>query len=428
MLEDIESLLGGLVGRAGPLIRTRSPILEVHYADLGDLERVLPQSNGRKRIQRETVPIGIGVGRDSDAARTGALAEALERYAASMWRDEQFVVTTADDLGDDALDLDTLPRCSAKEQENPYCSWVQAEKNAPLRWVRGISLMTMKPTWIPAVMVYLGLEPAPGERFAFSNSTGCACHETLAQALVTAICEVIERDAVALVWLQQLRLRRIEFTDVTPALEPFVRACPEAALDRYFFDATSDFGVPTVYGVELAAHAPKVSTLIACATNSDPERAVQKVTSDLASHRLAITLERPIPDDPKLFTKSFQGCLYMAHPDRRHAFEFLLGAGGRRAFHDLGANGGDDDAGRLAELLGRLRARNAEAFAVDLSTDEVIAAGMWVVRVVIPQLQPLTFNPNVRYLAHPRLYDAPMRMGHRALPEERINPWPQPFG
>jgi ribosomal protein S12 methylthiotransferase accessory factor len=50
-----------------------------------------------------------------------------------------------------------------------------------------------------------------------------------------------------------------------------------------------------------------------------------------------------------------------------------------------------------------------------------------VVRVLIPQLMPLSFTYRARYLAHPRLYTAQARMGYPVLSADEINPQPQPF-
>ena len=83
--------------------------------------------------------------------------------------------------------------------------------------------------------------------------------------------------------------------------------------------------------------------------------------------------------------------------------------------------------GELAFLLEALRAAGIEAFAVDLTSVEAYSADMRVVRVVIPGLQPLPYRYATRYLAHPRLYEAPRRMGYRSFDESGLNPWPLPF-
>ena len=50
-----------------------------------------------------------------------------------------------------------------------------------------------------------------------------------------------------------------------------------------------------------------------------------------------------------------------------------------------------------------------------------------VVKVLVPGLMPVSFDQHARYLAHPRLYEAPARMGHPVTPEADLNPLPQPF-
>jgi ribosomal protein S12 methylthiotransferase accessory factor len=64
---------------------------------------------------------------------------------------------------------------------------------------------------------------------------------------------------------------------------------------------------------------------------------------------------------------------------------------------------------------------------VNLTTREAQAAGLWVVRVIVPALQPVTFRRVAQYRGHPRLFSAPLAMGHFVHAEVDLNPWPQPF-
>jgi ribosomal protein S12 methylthiotransferase accessory factor len=81
----------------------------------------------------------------------------------------------------------------------------------------------------------------------------------------------------------------------------------------------------------------------------------------------------------------------------------------------------------LRLLIDILKKKQLEAFALDLTTDEAIRAGLRIVRVIIPGLQPLSFNYRARYLGHPRLYEMPQMMGYPVYNEEQLNHWPQPF-
>ena len=72
-------------------------------------------------------------------------------------------------------------------------------------------------------------------------------------------------------------------------------------------------------------------------------------------------------------------------------------------------------------------ARDMPAVVVDRTSGDLAEAGLTCVSVVIPDLQPMSLRPLAQFKAHPRLYDAPARMGYPVRPEDELNPWPQPF-
>ena len=424
-LNELVSPVGGLVSSVTPLPRTPGHgDFTICSASLGDLSRVLPTVGAGDRGGMN------GAGGATDPARAALLsvAEALERYSSCVFTEQQLIWETARGLGAAALDLETVPRCSAAELADPRCPVRAPDPGAPIRWVRGVSLMTRAPVWVPAIMTFLHIPYlAIGERFALPISTGCAAHTDLAAALLSGLCEVIERDAIALLWLQRMALPRLSLDGLGGALGEHLERAARGAGETAFFDATTDLGVPTIYSVDTMPGAREVATLVMCATDVDPHRAAAKILREAASSRIALEARRPVVEDPADCFSVFDGALHMARPERRHAFDFLLGSETSRRLPELPALATGDAASELRAVLGRLAARGLEAFAVDLTTDEALSVGFRVVRVIVPGLQPLSFAHRARFLAHPRLYDAPARMGFPVHAEEEITPWPQPF-
>jgi ribosomal protein S12 methylthiotransferase accessory factor len=242
---------------------------------------------------------------------------------------------------------------------------------------------------------------------------------------VTALCEIVERDALSLLWLQQLPVPRLELDRVPSELGPYLEPRGDGRA-RVFFDATTDLGVPTIYGLDLADDR-RLATFAACTCDLDPVRALTKVACDLVGFRPLLEQVRATPSEPELFTRGVEAVTYMGAPERRHAFAFLLEAPARRLLSELPAVASGSSADDLELVLGRLRAAGMEAVAVDLTTDEARRAGLRVVRVIVPELQPLTFRLRARYLGHPRLFEAPPRLGYAPRAEHDLNPWPQPF-
>lgn len=431
-LRDLAGPIGGVFG-AERSLRSRSdePRAIVHVTNLGDVGQVwshIPKNGSGKRHRSPIVGTGAGLNEDESILRSRA--EALERYCSCVYQKEQFITASAEELGCDAIDLDTIPRCSAAELSHPRCPLVAPNKKAPIRWVRGISLLTGQLVYIPAVMVYLYTGfVSSAERICVQITTGCAVHNSLEQAVISGILEVIERDAIAITWLQKLSLPRIEFEDIPQGLaahwEAYQRCSQE--LEYVFFDATTDIGVPIVYGLQISRASARVTTLVSCSASLEPIAAVAKVMNDMAASREAFRVPRPAPDQPEDCEDLFQGASHMARIDRSVAFDFLLDSPERMTLNEMPNLQVSPEREALKAILALLRNNNLTVYAVELSTDEALRAGMRAVRIVIPELQPFSFHYRARYLGHPRLYDASKRMGYAVLAEGQLNRWPQPF-
>jgi ribosomal protein S12 methylthiotransferase accessory factor len=407
--------LGGLVGRVGVVPNPHGcPDYTVCAADLGDLRPVLP-GFGLSATSTRGQMDGAGTGVDATIAAKLAVVEAVERYSSCMYDERQLIWATRADLGSEAIDLDTVPRCSAMELSDPLCPLRPPGNDVPIRWVRGVSLNGRCPRWVPAVMAFLNIPPqTPGEQFVLQISTGCAAHVDPALAVLNAICEAVERDAVSLTWLQRLSL---------PMIDTGVRS--GSGVQTYLYDATTDLGIPTVYGIDVAEDS--FGTAVMCASDLDPARAVTKVLREAASGRVALSMAPAVTRPVEDFDTVWEGASYMAAAQRREAFDFLLGSNRTIALSDMKSLATATADGDLAVVVDALARRGIEVVVVDLTTDEAARAGLWVVRAVIPALQPLSFNYRARFLGHPRLYDAPIRMGYRSCSEPDLNPWPQPF-
>lgn len=432
MLADVDRLispLGGVVSRVARLDhRSGDPDYRIFGADLGDLGQLFDHvavatAGDSSRAQMN------GAGSDRDAERASRLAamEGLERYATCVFHEDQFVWATARDLGAEALPLDSLPRVSDAEAAAPGCPLRRPDPDAPLRWVRGVSLVTGEERWVPAMLVYLYIAPkSDAERIWLPISTGCAAHTETVAALGNALCEVIERDAISLTWLLRPELPRLELDDVPPEAAPFLERNRSDGVESLLFDATTDLGIPTVYCLERTPWS-EMAQLVTCSTELDPRRAVVKVLREAASTRIALVDAPPPPNRTEDFHDVMHGATYMAHPARRAAFAFLEDSPARRLLSDLPRLGGVDPDADLALLVGRLAAAGMEVVAVDLTCDELDRLGFRAVRVVVPGLQPLSFSPLVQYRDHPRLAQAAQRMGWPVPVEADLNPWPQPF-
>ena len=384
---------------------------------------------------RKTVLLsGSGTAVDEEETWIPALAEALERYCATVFSEDQFIWSSACELGDRAIDLDSFPVCSERELQNPSCPLRKPSKNEKIRWVQGLSLRDGSLVYLPLVSVYITHAAAKAERFVNSISTGCAAHTSYETALLSAILEVVERDALSVAWLQKLRLPKIDLEDPVAALgELWERyQCSSKAIRVVLFDATTDLGIPTVYGLRVSSVDKLLHTQVACSSSLDSAVACRKVMLDLASSTVWLRRVGTVPGNVDDFDRLYHGPSYMAREQQADAFDFLLDGPARIPLAQVAANSPalstDNSRLALAKVLARLATLGHSVYAVDLSTDEALQADMRVVRAVIPSLMPFSWVQRARFLGHPRLYNAPQAMGFSVRAEPEINSWPQPFG
>jgi len=371
---------------------------------------------------------GSGSDTSAELAWLRAVGEAAERYASMAFCDEDFVIGTAQELGSSALDLETLPRCSAREYADPKCPFVRPDKSAPMRWVRGYSLVDDRERLVPAVMVYLYFHPWPEERIWPMISTGTAAHPDVTTALISAICEVIERDAISITWLARLPLPRIELDRPLPAdLDKGYSLLNGSLVKQYFFDATSDLGVPTVYALQLLDGHPNLSQFVSCATGFDMAALCAKTIREASPARSIFQHEREIPSAIADFNTLYDGSTFLGRPEHRDQFAFLLETPRHKLISGFTENMPASPTDQLRFLIQRLSELGMDVIAMDITPDEVRELGLWVVRVVIPGLMPMSVIHRGRFLGHPRLYSYPEKAGFGKLVEDDINPAPQPF-
>ena len=109
-LESLVQPIGGPMSQVvQPPTHPGEPSFPIFSSMLGDVNQVLnPYSNlaelGAERAQRG------GRGARARPRPIRAIAEGLERYSSCVFDERQFIWATAEELGDEALDLDTVPR------------------------------------------------------------------------------------------------------------------------------------------------------------------------------------------------------------------------------------------------------------------------------------------------------------------------------
>ncbi|MFD9334988.1 YcaO-like family protein [Streptomyces sp. NPDC060028] len=384
---------------------------------------------------------------DPDAVLGAALGEAAERYCGNLVPGG-LVRASYQHLrgqGTRALDPESLALYGAEQYADAGFPLTALTRDLEVEWAEGIDLADGAPVLVPASLVWVSYVSADveqrGPRTNPVIQAGLAAGATWEDACLGALGEVVERDAMTIGWHGRAGLRPL-----TPPqwLERFARG-PGGDLDTRFVSFPELFGMP-VAGALVRDRATGYLTL-GVAARADREGALLKAFGEALQLQL-FSADYDDPDgpymraaaDPRSPLKPWRkerdygsvyredlrdvvdyGChlqLYL-DPDVQQTFERELAlavteapaAGPVTRPIDPGRPAGET----LKALVARLRKAGHQVIAVDVTTPDVRAAGLSVVRVVVPGLYSNTAS-GMPFLGGERLGAALGTAPRRALP------------
>ncbi|MFD3930050.1 YcaO-like family protein [Streptomyces sp. NPDC058614] len=365
---------------------------------------------------------GASIDRREALART--IGEALERHASMHSLSEDIEVIAR---FQDSLLSNRFPRCSDAETCPPMFkghNW-----DTPVGHVRMQAVASDDEVLVPTPYAHLGYMAPTAELLAtYPISTGTAFAENRITAQWRALCEVAERDAIMLFWLTRTRFSRVEvdFLDGPPTLLSRLHRVREVDLNCSLIDITTEFRVPTVLAILTGSEYP--FTTVGASCQADPVRACCKAIDEAVSVRYSLRHDRWKRDIPSHREFSWvrrledHMALYGSWRDSP-AISFVWNApcislGNFAAQFDEWIPRSDIEFQDFTKRLWvdlRLTVLRKE-----LTTADIGAYGH-VMKIVVPEMLPLSQDHNARWLETERL----KRRMRDASTE--INEFPHPF-
>lgn len=377
-----------------------------------------------------------GTGPDPDVALAAALGEAAERYSACWLPQDEFVLATADELGPEAVAPGRFALFSEAQYATRGFAFEPFVETTRVLWTRGFRLPDAAPAYLPVQLVYMPFAAAPGETLiGYTNSNGTACGPTLEEAIVNGLLELVERDAFFLAWYNRLSLPLLDWSG-DPELEDFdARYFRPSGLRYAAVDLSAFWDVPTVAGVvrtRAGTIAPVGVGAAAGVTVAGAWRSALSEASSVRSWVRRLGAEgalRPYRDDFADIETLDDHVAFYGTPENAALTGFLDASRERRATDDVPPIEGDNVFGQIEAITRRLAARGVQAYAVDVTAPDVRAAGLFVAKVVAPELVALDVPYGGRFLGGRRLYEAAHDLGLVPAPlgPNDLNPLPHPF-
>ena len=199
-------------------------------------------------------------------------------------------------------------------------------------------------------------------------------------------------------------------------------------------DITTNNRVPAFAAIAISDQVERPAFAFGASAGLNPRAAIGEALDELAeARRLAGEAKRvgPLPaaaNDWEDVAEPLDHLAFAADHRNRDLFAFAASSEDRRnlvEYDDLSTGSVELD---LEACISRVVATGHRAYAANLTSEDVAALGLNVVRIVVPGYQPLFAGHRLRALGGARLYEVPQKLGYRGIDRGTPgNPSPHPF-
>ena len=400
--------------------------LHVYWAGSNPAMRSRSLSSLRRSLRSKSA----GKGSTRAQSEASALSEAIERYSGACCGDEirirkRFIDFAAEDGAIHPNDaqlfsedqLDNAESINAKG--HPYnIVPPRLEPGAEIDWTPVWSFTQRRHRYLPTSMLYSMSAEQRGDAELIADSNGCAAGNTLEEAILQGFYELVERDAFAIWWYNELRAPGVDLSSFD---DEFLASAADyyARYERevWMLDVTSDIGIPAFVALSRRPDAETEDIIYGAGAHADPRLAALRAVCELNQCLTWLPRPgggdgRPMIDDPLALnwwkTARIADCSWLSPaPDAplRQGPEYP----------EIESADTREDVEHCRALV---EAKGMEFLVLDQTRPDI---GMPVARVIVPGMRHFwaRFAPG-------RLYDAPLDMGRRKHPlaEADLNPAP----
>jgi len=364
------------------------------------------------------------------------LLEALERFAVNYYKERHIVFSSTKQLDKPYLDISKITSFSDIQREQ--------QLNMPLDldgvygWVLGKKLPSLEDIYIPAQIVYLSYIRQKQEGcIRLPITTGAAAGSAYSAAIYRGLCEVIERDAFMITYLNKLPRSRVPLErSKNQEIQAILTTARNYKLKVFAFDISTDLKVYSF--LTFVYDNTSISSAISTGLKSGlhPTEALIGSMQEAFHPRTWLRHEKDnFVGKPSELNEPInilsRGLLWSNLKSVRH-LNFLIRSNKETKLIEEYENRSEKTSGEnLRKVIRVLKDKGYESYFVDITPElpNIKRTHFKIVMTVIPELQPLYLDERYKYFGGKRLYDVPVNLGYLRKPnlESSLNKFPHPF-
>ncbi|MGK7925826.1 MAG: TOMM precursor leader peptide-binding protein [Spirulina sp.] len=421
-LKRYEHLISPITGVVNTLIRASDPnhsLVHNYHAvhgygsavtDLNRLRRILGHKSG-------------GKGKTDHQAKASGFCEAIERYSQIFHGDEPRISSTFDDLENKAIHPHRIIHFSEKQyanrstlnQESLSHNWIPLpfDNRWEIEWTPIWSLVEQTHKYLPTAFCYYNYTLPREREFFYADSNGNAAGNTLEEAILQGLMELIERDSVAIWWYNSLPRPGVDLASFDdPYLLDLQEFYRRKNRDLWVLDISTDLEIPAFAALSARRDRQQERIIAGFGAHLDPHIAILRAVTEMNQ------LGSYIDDVDSARAGAVE--VWIKHNLNRQTHPYLAPAPqlSLKCCEDYQQRWSDDIYEDVRTCVDIVKTAGMETFVLDQTRPDI---GLNAVKVIVPELRHFW-----RRLAPGRLYDVPLKMGlfSEPLKEEELNPIP----
>lgn len=359
---------------------------------------------------------GFGTSENKNDAKIAALGEAVERYCILDEKENLFIKGSYKDFKKNAVNIFDFQNFTEYQLGLENYKQFIFDENSIFNWIKGKSLLDNSEILIPAQLVYAEYD-APGRNEPWIRlpiSTGAACGTSMEFAIYKGICEIIERDNYLINYLNKISPPIIELENITE-IDSILKEIKNKNLEIYCLDMTLDLKTTSIAVLILdkSGNGPAVNLGLGCDLNPEIaiKRALMESYSMYLSKKTTYFKDKnrsfqidDISDWEKLKIRTFWNSFINIEKVN------FLKSGKKKFFNDLINHSTDNYKDDLKILIKELNNKGFHAYVVDSTTPVIRDCGLTVIKILIPELYPMSTYEKFPYAKSTRLFELPINM------------------
>ncbi|MBP7022167.1 MAG: TOMM precursor leader peptide-binding protein [Planctomycetes bacterium] len=369
-----------------------------------------------------------GHGHTEIEAKTSTLAEAIERYSGIFWGEEKTVVKSYDEIGEDAFFIRELSLFSDDQYKNReklnqiYTSDQQyipelLDTATPISWTPAWSLTSERFFYLPTAYCFYGFRDKD-HFFSVCDSNGCAAGNSLEEAILQGLLEVVERDAISMWWYNRYQCPSVDVESFNLSYWKDMQQLYTEKLNRDLFvlDVTSDWGIPTFVAVSRRLNHKVEDIIVGFGSHLDPKRALLRSLEEANQYLPALSMQDKEGNTMYQLTRPETVDWWKKATYENQSYLLPNKTIKPKTWSDYKTIATNDIFQDLQYCLKKAKELNLEVLVVNQTRPDIHFP---VVKVVIPGMRHFW-----RRLAPGRLYDIPVQQGHlpKQKTEQEMNP------